>query len=94
MKHFHAAFGVLLAFGAYGTPARAVTMCHCTDGYTTSHSAVCTQYQCDPVKEAVPHTPVRGENDCPYERVLVCEGSSCSMVCGPEKSENEQKAEW
>ncbi len=68
--------GIVLA-----SPATAAQLCSCIGGYTTSHGAVCTAWDCQEAPMFAPPTPVRNAKSCPHSRALMCEWGSCKLVC-------------
>jgi hypothetical protein len=69
----------------FAGPATAAQLCSCIDGYTTSHSAVCTAYDCQPALMFAPPTPVTNARTGPRSRALMCDYGSCKLVCNASK---------
>jgi uncharacterized protein YraI len=64
------------------TPAEAATTCTCTNILISS--GYCTEYgNCHELEmiAASPFRPVRGVRDCRGSQQLICDGSSCKIVC-------------
>ena len=69
---------------AGSSAAIAAKSCPCS---SILSSGFCTEYgPCTELKESVPtFNPVRSAKQCRHSQMLLCDDSSCKLVCNPSK---------
>ena len=69
---------------AASRPATAATSCTCTSILSSGH---CTEYgNCHVLEMSVPTLkPIRSARECRKSQVLICDYSTCKVVCDPSK---------